>query len=179
MSKPKEQEPRKIVLIGLDNSGKTSILLSLQGTTNILSFFSLKPTLGLNIIKIEEEGKEYTIWELGGQQKYRKKYLEDLDKYTQGADEVIFVIDVQATDRYELALQYLADIFRQLKKDEIEFSIYFHKFDPDLEKIKRFSTEQITSILRNRINSIIPPDYNYEIFKTTIYTIFQKTQLNG
>ena len=44
--KPK---PYKILIMGLDNSGKTSILISLSKDSNILSYCSIKPTIGCDI----------------------------------------------------------------------------------------------------------------------------------
>ncbi|MHA1266081.1 MAG: ADP-ribosylation factor-like protein [Candidatus Helarchaeota archaeon] len=172
-----EKQRVKIVIIGLDNSGKTSILLSLQKHTNLLSYFSLKPTQGLDIVKIEDETKQYSIWELGGQEKYREGYLKNLKKYTMQADQIIFVIDVQDIPRYELALEYLSQVYDHLKDEPIELSIFLHKFDPGLEEIEKFSTEQISKTLISRINSIISPDFNFKIYKTSIYTVFRKILL--
>lgn len=167
----------KVVIMGLDNSGKTSILLSLQKTTNLLSYFSLKPTQGLNIVKLQEGGHEFSIWDLGGQQKYREDYLKNLQKFTGGANKIIFVIDVQDVARYEAALKYLSAIVERLKDDKVEFSIFLHKFDPGIEEIAKYSTEKLSKTLLNRINTIIPEKYKYHIFKTTIFTVFQKTML--
>ncbi len=172
-----ERKVSKIVIMGLDNSGKTSILLSLQKTTNLLSYFSLKPTQGLNIVKLEDGGHEFSVWDLGGQQKYREEYLSNLEKFTGEADKIIFVIDVQDIPRYEAALKYLAAIIDQVKDVKVEFSIFLHKFDPGIEEIANFSAEKISATLLNRMNSIIPDKYKYNIFKTTIFTVFQKTLL--
>lgn len=163
--------------MGLDNSGKTSILLSLQKTTNLLSYFSLKPTQGLNIIKLEDGGHEFSVWDLGGQEKYRNEYLSNLKKFTGEADKIIFVIDVQDIPRYEAALNYLTEIIKRLKSNKVELSIFLHKFDPGIEEIASFSADKISSTLLNRINSMIPDKYKYNIFKTTIFTVFQKTML--
>lgn len=174
-----EENVTKIVIMGLDNCGKTSILLSLQKKTNILSYFSLKPTQGLNILKLQSEGKDFSVWELGGQVKYRAEYLKDVEKYTLGADRILFVIDVQDVQRYQLALQYLEAMISQLikTKDRPEISVFLHKFDPGLEEIESFTSEMLSSRLLNRINTIIPSDFEFHIFKTTIFTIFQKTLL--
>ena len=44
-------EQEKILVLGLDNSGKTSIVLALKGNENLLSYYSLKPTKGIQINK--------------------------------------------------------------------------------------------------------------------------------
>ena len=70
----------KILVLGVENSGKTSIVLSLKGTENLLSYYSLKPTKGIEINKMKEEGKNFFVWDFGGQKKFRKQYLKDFNK---------------------------------------------------------------------------------------------------
>ncbi|NVM04318.1 MAG: GTP-binding protein [Candidatus Helarchaeota archaeon] len=172
------QKLAKILIMGLENSGKTSIVLSLTRNTNLLSYCSLKPTVGINRVKFEEEESDtqFSIWDFGGQKQYRKDYLNDLDKHLIGIDKLIYVIDVQDGEKYDLTLQFLENIVNFLKKieDSFEFLIFLHKFDPGLEKLDQYSDEMISSNLINKISKIIPSDFNYKIFKTTIYTVFHK-----
>ncbi|MHA1786085.1 MAG: hypothetical protein ACTSVE_12910, partial [Candidatus Helarchaeota archaeon] len=104
-------------------------------------------------------------------------YLAKFEDYAQDMDKSIFVIDVQDIERYELALNYLKRIMEASKKinKDIVFSIYLHKFDPNLEKLDIFTDKIISAKLLDKIKEIIPPDFTYSIFKTTIYTVFQKT----
>jgi len=168
---------RKILIMGLDNSGKTSIILSLKKNTNLLSYYSLKPTHGVEIINIQNQKDYYSIWDFGGQEEYRKEYLNNLEKYILKSDKIIFVIDIQDIDRYELALDYISKIIDFLKNNDlnVRLSVFLHKFDPNLDKKDQYSDEMIKSRLINKIREIIPSNFNYDIFKTTIYTVFQKT----
>ncbi len=167
---------KKILIMGLDNSGKTSILLSLQRDTNLMSYYSLRPTRGLNIVNFEDHGTIFNIWDFGGQEQYRKSYLQRFNEYFSGVDKIIFVIDVQDTERYDIALQYLQLIINELQKQEynVDFSIFLHKFDPNLENHPDFTDEKVTSNLLAKIEKIVPPNFEYHLFKTTIFTIFQK-----
>ncbi|MHA1265984.1 MAG: ADP-ribosylation factor-like protein [Candidatus Helarchaeota archaeon] len=177
-----EKKIAKIVIMGLENSGKTSILLSLQQKVNLLTYYSLKPTPGVDIVTIDKNDIRFVIWECGGQEQYRKEYLQNLEKYVQQSKKFIYVIDVQDIDRYEAALKYFSDIIRLMKKEDIknmQLSIFLHKFDPGLEKDPRFSYKKISTRLINKISNIIPPDINYYIFKTTIYTVFEKKLLES
>lgn len=162
--------------MGLDNSGKTSILISLRKNANILSYFSLRPTKGVAIERFE--GQNIVCWDLGGQKKYREEYLKDLGKYVKETDKIIFVIDVQDIKRYELALEYLGRVVENLisSNTNIDFSIFLHKFDPNLNKRDKFRDidNTIESKLVSEIRKIIPSNFNYDIFKTTIYTVFEK-----
>jgi len=174
----KQGKPTKILIMGLDNSGKTSILISLKKNTNILSFFALRPTKGLSIERFEED-QNIAIWDLGGQKRYRDGYFKDMGKYIKDTSKIVFVIDVQDVKRYSVALEYLRDIIKTLVKYDsiIDFSIYLHKYDPNLEKQDEFKDidSLIESKLVKEIKNSIPSKFNYNIFKTTIYTIFEKT----
>ncbi|HUX99962.1 MAG TPA: ADP-ribosylation factor-like protein [Candidatus Deferrimicrobium sp.] len=166
----------KILIMGLDNSGKSSILLSLTKTTNLLSYFSLKPTKGINIVKIEDQDTSFNIWDFGGQIEYRSRYLDNFDKYTSEIDQIIFVIDIQDIHRYGEALNYFEEILKLIpNKKEIQFAIFLHKFDPNIEVLDNYTEEKINANLVNKLEKLIPPEMTYKIFKTTIYTIFQKT----
>ncbi|MFX0134223.1 MAG: ADP-ribosylation factor-like protein [Candidatus Hodarchaeota archaeon] len=174
--KKSKKTPSKILIMGLENSGKTSIVLSLTRETNLLSYCSLGPTVRINRVNFEEANTPFTIWDFGGQEQFRKEYLENLDKHFVGMDKLIYVIDIQDTAKYNLALQYLEKIvkFMQNINNKFELSIFLHKFDPGLEKLDQYSNRMINSNLIDKINKIIPSELNYNIFKTTIYTIFQK-----
>jgi small GTP-binding protein len=172
--------PKKILIMGLDNSGKTSILLSLQRNTNLLSYFTLKPTRGINIVSIEDHGSKFSIWDFGGQEQYRNGYTQQLEEYLRETSKIIYVIDIQDIDRYDKALEYLKIIVDGLKKtgEKISFSIFLHKMDPELEGLEKFSDKTISRTLLVKMDAIIPPDFAYDLFKTSIYTVFQKRPLN-
>ncbi|MHA1766289.1 MAG: ADP-ribosylation factor-like protein [Promethearchaeota archaeon] len=172
-----QKKTLKFLLFGLDNSGKTSILLSLTRNTNLLSYVSLKPTREINIVNFEAGNKIINLWDFGGQEKYRNKYLQDLSEYLYNVDKIIFVIDVQDTERYDLALDYLTQILNFLKKsDEIfEFSIFLHKHDPNLETLEKFKDGKYIDELTEKIKRIIPSEFSCGVFKTSIYTVFTKS----
>jgi len=167
---------KKIVLIGLDNGGKTSILLSLQRDINLLSYYSMQPTQGLNIERFKDRGIEFSIWNFGGQEEYRRQYLQKMDENFKEVDKVIFVIDIQDIERYEIALDYLKQIIQYLinHKNKADFSIFLHKFDPNLQNKPEFSEESLSVNLYEKMKTILPPDFKYDLFKTSIYTVFQK-----
>ena len=81
------------MVLGLDNSGKTTILktLSDEDITHIM------PTKGFNIKNLAHEGFKLTVWDVGGQKALRPYWAN----YFQGTDALIFVID--SADRKRLA----------------------------------------------------------------------------
>ena len=167
---------KKVLVMGLDNSGKTSIVLCLMGVKNLSSFSSLNPTRGVKINRFQALGSEFNIWDFGGQQKLREDYLKNFSYHIKGASKLIYVIDIQDEKRYDTALNYLAEIIKLLKKNKIslEFSLFLHKFDPDLEILKKEIKEEVLQSLLKQIDDIIPPDFPFAIYKTSIYTVFQK-----
>lgn len=175
----RDQKHKKIMIMGLDNSGKSSILLSLREETNLLSYFSLKPTKGVNIETLKTSQSNLIIWEFGGQDQYRQEYLENFDRYFDELDNIIYVIDIQDIKRYGLSLEYFEKIINSLKDNNIkvDITIYFHKYDPNLtiqEKFKDLDRTTTPELIK-KIEKVIPSDYNYKIFRTTIYTTFEKS----
>lgn len=57
----------RVVTLGLDGAGKTSILFKLKQN----EFMITLPTIGFNIDIIEYKNVKFTIWDLGGQPKLR------------------------------------------------------------------------------------------------------------
>jgi GTPase SAR1 family protein len=145
-----------------------------------MDFCSLKPTSSYNIQTFDERGVKFSLWDFGGQEKFRKEYLENLDEYLAETDKIIFVVDIQDSKRYDLALTYLKQIINYVIKNELDinFSIFLHKFDPNLEKKPDFQEKKLSTTLYDQLKKIIPPDFAYHIFKTSIYTVFQKRPLN-
>jgi len=58
------------------------------------------------------------------------------------------------------------------KQQKIDFSIFLHKFDPDLVFTEDLNEEVIKNLIK-KIKGITPP--NYTLHKTSIYAIFEKT----
>ncbi|TFG02948.1 MAG: GTP-binding protein [Promethearchaeota archaeon] len=173
-------QSRKILLMGLDNSGKTSIVYSLKGIRNLPTYSKVNPTIGENVEYIEMFDSRFGIWDLGGQENYRRGYLKDLERITSGCDKLIYVFDIQDVKRYDLALDYYEKVIDFLddvdNKSNIEISIFLHKNDPDLIEIKPNLNPEMIEDLKERIKQKIEPTgLVYKIFKTTIYATFEKS----
>ncbi|KNA19352.1 hypothetical protein SOVF_062370, partial [Spinacia oleracea] len=82
--KRKEKEMR-ILMVGLDNSGKTTIVLKINGEdTSVIS-----PTLGFNIKTISYQKYTLNIWDVGGQKTIRAYWRN----YFEQTDGLIWVVD--------------------------------------------------------------------------------------
>ncbi len=160
----------KILFTGLDGAGKTSIIYALQREFSKIAI--LKPTRGAQRRIFEFLGKEISEWDLGGQISYRIAYLKSPDKYFDGTEIAIYVIDMQNKPRIPEALSYLRDCIIQFEKLEIEPPIYvfFHKFDPAL--VRNAPNEMNTLLLniKDKIRKLTkyPKIYYYQ---TSIYDL--------
>ncbi len=173
-NKPTKQSI-KIVLLGLDNSGKTSILNCLKGIKAISAFNSPMPTKGLDVEHFQALNSEYSIWDLGGQKAYLDEYFNDFKKYVKGTNKFIYVIDIQDVNRYDLALEYMIKVINSIEiQNGIDFSIFLHKFDPDLVFDSNLNENVIDDFIR-KIRGTIPPKFNYSLYRTSIYAIFEKS----
>jgi GTPase SAR1 family protein len=168
----------RIILIGLDNGGKTSILTSLRGFKNLSAFTSLKPTRGEDWKHFEALNTKYIIYDLGGQKSFRDEYFSNFQRYLIGTKKIIYVIDVQDVNRYSEALAYLDRVIKSIDLEMgIEFSIFLHKYDPDIEFNQDLNDNVIDDLIRG-IKEKIPPEFEYSIYKTSIYALFEKTSIS-
>jgi len=46
------------------------------------------------------------LWDFGGQIDHREEYLKEPEKYFFGINLVIYVIDIQDTERYDESIEY-------------------------------------------------------------------------
>ncbi len=172
------KDTMKIVLIGLDNSGKTSILKCLKGIKRISAFNFPMPTKGLDVQDFEALNSKYTIWDLGGQEMYIDDYLKDFEKYIKRASKIIYVIDIQDVNRYEIALEYMKNVINSIDIETyIEFSIFLHKFDPDLVFDQNLNEKVIDDFVK-KIKDITPPKFINSIYKTSIFAVFEKSTIS-
>jgi len=82
--KAKEREVRLLIL-GLDNAGKTTILRKFNGEPT----HRIEPTLGFNIKTLIHRGYTLNVWDVGGQQTIRSYWRN----YFERTDGVVFVVD--------------------------------------------------------------------------------------
>ena len=158
--------------MGLDNAGKSSIILCLQSNSNLMSILKLKPTKGVNIVDVEDDDVNFFIWDYGGQEAYRKAHLDNLKKGLHKAQKMIYVIDVQDQERYDTSKEYFESIIKVIEdiNMSLHLSIFLHKYDPDYEDINE---KQLSDLVKKLIEKI-PENIEFEIFQTTIFTVFRK-----
>lgn len=159
--------PNKVLFTGLDDAGKTSIILSLQREFSKIAILS--PTRGAQRRIFNFLGKEISEWDLGGQLAYRIAYLKNPGKYFEGTEIAIYVIDIQNKSRIPEATGYFKDVIEQFKELEIEPPIYvfLHKFDPALRRSAQNEMELLIIDLKDKLRETKYKEIYY--YETSIY----------
>ncbi|MFX1273739.1 MAG: ADP-ribosylation factor-like protein [Promethearchaeota archaeon] len=161
---------RKIIFTGLDNAGKTSIIFSLL--REISKIATIKPTRNAERRNFEFLGMTISEWDLGGQERFRKTYLEKAQMIFRGTDIMIYVVDVQDRERIVDSCSYLYDVVDKFTELGITPSIhvFFHKFDPELMVDTDTKMEDTYQFLKKKIESF--KNYkNFSFYKTTIFNL--------
>lgn len=78
----------EVVLVGLENSGKTTLLQVLSKDAPV----ETAPTIGLNVKMVKRGGVQMKCWDLGGQTQYRSEW----GRYTRGCNVILFVVDTHS-----------------------------------------------------------------------------------
>jgi small GTP-binding protein len=169
-----EKVAQKIVVVGLDNAGKTAILTKFGGKLGIADLATLKPTKAVerHLIKTEDSELDLLIWDMGGQLEYRNKYLEYPERFFLQSDLLIYVIDVQDSERYAESFEYFEEILKILKTlEENPFIlIYIHKYDPDLKGDPEILLN--IELLKDNLNTLLTQHgFDYEAYLTSIYSL--------
>jgi ADP-ribosylation factor-like protein 2 len=106
-TKEKEKEMRLLVL-GLDNAGKTTIIKKFNGE----DIDKISPTLGFNIKSLEYESFKLNVWDIGGQKTIRSYWRN----YFEQTDGVIWVLD--SSDKMRLG-DTKAELHNLLKQERL------------------------------------------------------------
>jgi len=80
-------KPQKIVMFGLDNGGKTTILHQLKMDSEITEIPD--PTIGFNLETVTRKSLTFNVWDVGGQDQIRGLWRH----YCAGTQAIIYVVD--------------------------------------------------------------------------------------
>ncbi|XP_067669709.1 ADP-ribosylation factor 2 [Haliotis asinina] len=102
----------RILMVGLDAAGKTTILYKLK----LGEIVTTIPTIGFNVETVEYKNINFTVWDVGGQDKIRPLWRH----YYQNTQGLIFVVDSNDRERISEAREELT---RMLNEDELREAI--------------------------------------------------------
>eukprot|EP00978_Attheya_sp_CCMP212_P023987 scaffold74662_cov53-Attheya_sp.AAC.1 len=118
--KAKEKEVRLLIL-GLDNAGKTTILRKFSGEP----IDKIEPTLGFNIKSLDHRGYTLNVWDVGGQKSIRAYWRN----YFESTDGLIWVVDSADRARMELCRQEMLELLQQERLAGASLMILANKQD--------------------------------------------------
>ena len=163
------QRKMKILFAGLDDSGKTSFLLSVNKKYSKL--LGLKPTRGASVKSIEALGATIFLWDLGGQTSSRQRYLDKSQIYLFEADLLFYFIDIKNKERFEESFEYLRSILERISQFEQKTPLIFvlSKGDPDV--LEKPSISENIDLVISELQSITATS-EIEYYITSIFSVF-------
>merc|ERR1711862_290979 len=111
----------RILMVGLDAAGKTTILYKLK----LGEVLTTIPTVGFNVETVEYKNISFTVRDVGGQDKIRKLWRY----YYENTQVLIFVIDSNDRDRIEDAREELTRILSEDEMRDVAVLVFANKQD--------------------------------------------------
>lgn len=104
-----EKKNLRILMVGLDAAGKTTILYKLK----LGDLVTTVPTIGFNVESIEYKGIYFSVMDVGGQDKIRPLWRH----YYHDTEGIIFVVDSNDRERLGLARE---EVHKMLGEEELQ-----------------------------------------------------------
>eukprot|EP00033_Pygsuia_biforma_P002502 GCRY01002772.1.p1 GENE.GCRY01002772.1~~GCRY01002772.1.p1 ORF type:complete len:232 (-),score=5.43 GCRY01002772.1:73-768(-) len=145
------QKDMRILILGLDASGKTTILYQMHIGDVVVTV----PTVGFNVETIQYKNIKFQVWDLGGQSSIRPYWR----CYYQNTDAVVFVIDSADVDRLEIAKQELHSMLAEEELANAVLAVFANKQDLD----GSLSPAEISE----HLGLLSLKDRSWQIFKTS------------
>ncbi|HUY00304.1 MAG TPA: ADP-ribosylation factor-like protein [Candidatus Deferrimicrobium sp.] len=167
---------KKVMLLGIDNAGKTAIskTLTIKYRGNLQAFGQmlkdLLPTKGAVQDRLKVSNVNVMLWDLGGQQQYRKIYLEEPERFFFDTSAVIYVVDIQDEERFDETMDYLeriVKIFHFLKENPY-FMVLFHKYDPELEMEPKYQVF-IKDLTKRVSKTLSDANITFQLRNSSVY----------
>jgi ADP-ribosylation factor-like protein 1 len=102
----------RILILGLDGAGKTTILYQLRCGEVVTTI----PTIGFNVETVTYNNVKFQVWDLGGQSSIRPYWR----CYYKNTDAIIYVVDSADTERLAVAKD---ELVAMLQEDELQDAI--------------------------------------------------------
>jgi ADP-ribosylation factor protein 6 len=111
----------RILMLGLDAAGKTTILYKLKLGQSVTTI----PTVGFNVETVTYKNVKFSVWDVGGQDKIRPLWRH----YYTGTQALIYVVDSADHDRIDEARQELHRIVNDREMREVIILVFANKQD--------------------------------------------------
>ncbi|CAK8683701.1 ADP-ribosylation factor-like protein 1 [Clavelina lepadiformis] len=117
------QRERRILILGLDGAGKTTILYKLQVGEVVTTI----PTIGFNVETLTYKNLKFQVWDLGGQTSIRPYWR----CYYSNTDAIIYVVDSMDKDRMSTSKQELVSMLEEEELKKAILVVFANKQDLD------------------------------------------------
>nr|QXF29052.1 Arl18 [Gefionella okellyi] len=136
----------EFVIVGLDNSGKTTLLNQLAGQVKGGAHDTI-PTIGSDLQTFKAKGINMKVWDLGGQTRFRAGW----QRYAMGCDVILFVVDACDVDRMQEARRELHTLLEEEELRKLPLLVVANKIDREPhvsrdELIKTMNLDYITDV---------------------------------
>jgi len=111
----------RVLILGLDNAGKTTILYKLQMGEVVTTV----PTIGFNVETVQYKNVRFQVWDLGGQTSIRPYWR----CYYQNTNAVIYVIDSADSERMSISKQELLSMLEEDELKDAALMVFANKQD--------------------------------------------------
>ena len=157
----------KISLTGLGGCGKTSLYSVAFAEKTPEDTKRLSPTILYETRRHPFLGLQVGIFDFGGQEQYRKEYMEKPEVF-RGTDILICIVDLHDPNSFDQAKEYfdgLLDIHRK-NNEKPKIYLFLHKYDTE-----DYQKELLDTNVKNakEIFLDIFKDYNFDFMLTSIY----------
>lgn len=134
---------RRLLMLGLDASGKTTILYKMQ----LGEAFTTVPTIGFNVETLVYKNLNMTIWDVGGQTKIRPLWRH----YYENTDALVYVVDSSDQDRMDEAAEELHHILADDTMRHAALLVFANKMDlPGAIPVKALTERLKLNEIRSR-----------------------------
>ncbi|CAA7056194.1 unnamed protein product [Microthlaspi erraticum] len=144
-----QETEQRIVLFGLDGTGKSSIMHKLK-TGDILT--TSMPTVGFDFKIVKYKDSTLNLWEIGGQNRY--KMYPMWKHYFQQVSGLVLVVDSTDRDRIEEAKEFLNVVMDKIQgnvPDNVPVLVYGNKREvPGAMSASEISNKLDLTSLRQR-----------------------------
>jgi small GTP-binding protein len=117
----KTKNQRRVLLVGLDAAGKTTLLFRLYSGKTL----NTVPTVGFNAKTFNYQGLSINMWDVGGQDELREFWRHHFT----GTQGLIYVVDASDRDRLEEASQLFETVVTDLQLVDASILILANKQD--------------------------------------------------